>query len=198
MPNNVADTYRLLYVFPDVPASHWASYVIGRASTLGLFSGNKDGSFGPDDSITRGQLAVVLWNMAGKPKAQAGAKTFSDVAKGKYYYEAVRWASSKGIVNGYSSGKFGPNDKVTREQLAVMIGNYASKVRLFYVSGSRADFASMSDAKSVANWATKSMAWCFRNKLLSGSGGKIKPKGYATRAQVAKVLVVLYDRELAC
>ena len=94
--------------FPDVPEGSWFYGVVYRAAGLGLINGYEDGRFGPNDNVTRGQVAVILWNMAGKPSPKGTPKTFPDVAAGKYYYDAVRWASSVGVVNGYGSGKFGP------------------------------------------------------------------------------------------
>ena len=80
--------------FPDVPAGAWYAGVVGRAAGLGLINGYKDGRFGPNDNVTRGQVAVILWNMAGKPSPKGAPKSFPDVKSGKYYYDAVCWASS--------------------------------------------------------------------------------------------------------
>lgn len=178
--------------FSDVPEGAWYAWVVSRAVALGLMSGYDNGRFGPDDSITRGQVAVILWNMAGRPAAGSGAKPFSDVASGKYYYNAVRWASGAGVVSGYSNKKFDPNDKVTREQLTVMLANYARRVGGQQVSGSPSDYASMKDKAKVSSWAVTSMGWCFRNKILSGSRGCILPQDSATRAETAKMVVDLY------
>lgn len=179
--------------FSDVKAGAWYRNVVKRAVSLGLVMGYEDGRFGPNDNITRGQAAVILWRMAGMPKAGAGAKAFPDVKKGAYYESAVRWASSVGVVSGYASGKFGPDDKVTREQLAVMLANYAKRVAGETVSGSKADFGGMKDADKVAVYAQPAMGWCFRNKILTGSNGNVMPKGNAKRAEAAKMLVGLYD-----
>lgn len=192
----IADTYtsyKPAALFPDVPEGHWAAKVVASAVDRGLLSGYSNGKFGAEDNITRGQVAVILWNMAGKPGARSGARSFSDVPSGKYYYQAVRWASSVGVVSGYSGGKFGPEDNVTREQLAVMLSNYASKVGGIATTGSASDFASMSDASSVSGYARGAVGWCFRSKILSGSGGKVMPQGNATRAQAAKMVVFLDD-----
>lgn len=180
--------------YPDVPVTHWAYQVIERSTWLGLLMGYDDGRFGKDDSITRGQVAVVLWRMAGQPSVGAGAKNFPDVKSGTYYYHAVRWASSVGVVSGYTNGKFGPNDKVTRQQLAVMIANYAERVRGLTVTGSRSDFAEMKDANKVSSYAVRAVAWCYKKRIISGSNGRILPTGNATRAQAAKMLVGLYDQ----
>lgn len=86
------------------------------------------------------------------------------------------------MVSGYSDGKFGPNDNVTREQFAVMLSNYAAKVGGLEVAGSASDYASMSDAEKVSGYARKAVGWCFKNKIMSGAGGEVQPQGNATRA----------------
>ena len=131
--------------------------------------------------------------MAGKPKPCLRYRTFYDVTDSAYYYEAVKWASSVGVVNGYADGGFGPGDYVTREQLAVMLSNYAERVEKMNAHGSSTDYVSMKDADKVAWYAWSAVGWCFRNRILSGSNGNVLPKGYATRAQAAKMLVRLYD-----
>ena len=177
--------------FADVAPTHWAKGVVDEATSLGLFSGYGNGNFGIDDHVTRDQVAVVLWCLAGRPAPGAGARAFDDVKSETYYYDAVRWASSVGVVSGYADGRFGIGDRITREQFAAMLGNYASHVAGREVAGTRADFASMGDKDKVSPWAVPSVGWCFRNGILSGSGGNVLPQGYATRGQAAKMAVLL-------
>lgn len=179
--------------FPDVPADAWFANVVSRAVGLGLMNGYSDGRFGPNDRTTRGQAAVVLWNMAKAPAAGPGARDFPDVKATDYFYNAVRWASSTGVVSGYADGRFGSNDNVTREQLAVMLANYSAKVTGSPASGSAADFASMKDAATVSSWAVPAVGWCFRNGILSGSNGRVNPQGNATRVEASKMIVGLYN-----
>ena len=181
--------------FPDVAQDAWFHDVVYRAVGLGLFNGYGTGGFGPNDNITRGQVAVVLWNMAGGPEVGPGAKDFPDVKSDAYYYNAVRWASSVGVVNGYGNGNgnFGPNDNVVREQFAAMLANYAQHVAKMQVTGSAADYDSMADKDSVSSWAQTSVGWCFRNKIISGSEGLLRPQGNASRAEAAKMAVFLHD-----
>ena len=179
--------------FYDVRGNHWAAAVIERASKLGLINGYANGNFGPDDPISRGQAAVVLWNLAGRPAAGAGARSFWDVGTGDYFYQAVRWASGAGVVSGYGNGGFGPNDSVTREQLAVMLAGCARYATGRQVVGSAADYASMTDGWKVSSWAVPAVGWCFRNGILSGADGRVNPQGNATRAETAKMVVVLHD-----
>ncbi len=179
--------------FPDVPAGTWYYSVVGKASSLKLINGYKNGNFGPNDRVTRGQVAVILWNMAGNPGVRGSARSFPDVYSGKYYYEAVRWASSVGVVNGYKNGRFGPNDLVTREQLASMLASYARNVAHRNTSGSAANFSFMYDSYRVSSWAASSVGWCFSVNIISGSSGYINPQGNATRAETAKMVVFLHD-----
>ena len=158
------------------------------------YSGDRAGYFGPNDPVTRGQVATILWNLQGNPAPEAGAKTFPDVGSGAYYSTAVAWASSVGVVNGYGDGSFKPNKNVTREELATMLRNYA-RYRGVSMEGSSADsYAAMSDAGSVSNYARSSVGWCFYHKILTGTtDGKIMPQGEATRAQAAKMVVMLSE-----
>ncbi len=191
---SVSRTFRIVAkTFPDVSSGTWYASVVSRAAGIGLVNGYANGRFGPNDRVTRGQVAVILWNMAGKPSARGAGKSFPDVKRGKYYYDAVRWASSVGVVNGYANGRFGPDDNVTREQFATMLANYASKIAGKKVTGSSADYKSMRDASSVSAFARRSVGWCFRNKILSGAKGRVNPQGSTTRAETAKMVVFEYD-----
>lgn len=182
--------------FNDVTKGAWYFDVVRRAVGSGFmhgYGGDRTGDFGPNDSITRAQVVTILWNMAGSPAAGGGAKDFSDLDNGKYYAEAVRWASSVRVVSGYNDGTFKPDKPVTREELATMLCNYARYCGL-PMDGATADsYASMSDASDVSSYAQKSMGWCFSHGILSGSGGRIDPKGTATRAQMAKMSVKVDD-----
>ena len=192
--SGVADTYVFRAGFPDVVPGGWYEGMVSRAASLGLLSGYDNGCFGPEEPITRGQVAVVLWKMAKQPAAGAGARNFPDVSDSSaYYYNAVRWASSVGVVNGYANGSFGPNDNVTREQFAAMLANYAQNVEHQTINGSAGDYAGKKDGDKVSPWAVKSLGWCFKKGILTGSGDNILPQGNATRAQAAKMAVVLHD-----
>ena len=180
--------------FPDVPKSHWAHYAIGRAAALGIINGYKDGTFGPSDRITRGQIAVMFWNASGKPAPKGTPKSFSDVTDpNAYYYKAVAWASSAGVVNGYRDGSFGPDDYITREQLAVMAANHAAKVGKKKVEGSPADYADMPDASKVSGFARPAVGWAYREGVLPVRTGRLDPQVLADRAQAAWVVLHTYD-----
>ena len=102
-------------------------------------------------------------------------------------------ASSVGVVSGYASGMFGPNDPITREQLAVMVANYAKRVGGQRASGSKADIAKLSDASAVSKFAVSSLAWCYKSGAFVLQSGKLNAKAKADRATAAQMAVDLYD-----
>ena len=168
-------------VFTDVLADAWYAEAVREAVAQGLFAGTSDTTFGPEISMTRGMLVTVLHRMAGEPAATG--TTFPDVAPNSYYAAAVAWASGKGIVSGYDNGGFGPDDAITREQLATILYHYAGSPA---ASEQALDFT---DADQVSGWADSSIRWAVDKKLLQGSGDALLPKATATRAQVAAILV---------
>lgn len=168
--------------FADVPASSWASDAVAFASSHELMTGTSSDSFAPGAAMTRGMLAVVLHNLASNPDGAASAG-FSDVGD-SWYTEAVNWAVSQSIISGYGDGSFGPNDEITREQLAIMLYRYAGSPT---VSSSGLPFV---DADEVSGYARQAIAWASANGIMSGkSGGVLDPKGGATRAEVAQMLL---------
>lgn len=127
-------------------------------------------------------LAVVLHNLESNP-AQTLADVFSDVSNNAWYAEGVAWATTQGIVGGYGNGQFGPNDNITREQLAVMLWRYAGEPTPI---GSELHFA---DAAKASNWALKALLWTTEHSIINGKGnGILDPGGYATRAETAQML----------
>jgi hypothetical protein len=191
---NYAGTKKVTFriAFKDVPKSHPFYARVHRANDLGIISGYGGGKFGPGDDITRGQIAVMLWGVSGKPKV-SGGKPFPDVKPGAYYYEAVRWASSAGVVNGYADNTFGPNDNITREQLATMVANYAKRLGGKKIAGSAADLAKLPDAGSVSGYAVQSVAWCYRQGIYVLQDGRLNAKVTADRATAAQMACDLYD-----
>ena len=162
---------------------HWAANPVAFVTSHGLFNGTSADLFSPELPMTRGMLACVLHNLESNPAAGASA-AFKDVKQGDYYKTAIDWAAENNIVNGYGNGKFGPNDKITREQLACMLNNFAGNPQ---AAGTSIDFK---DAGKVSDYAKTSVAWAVENNILGGKGdGILDPKGYATRAEVASMLM---------
>lgn len=181
--------------FIDIAGDEWyvSDEVIGYSVEHGLLTGYGDGRFGPNDSVTRAQAVLVLWRMAGSPLVVSDH--FSDVDYSSYYGHAVSWARAVGVSSGYSGdNRFGPDDPVTREQLAKFIASYAE------MSGvdvrSNTDAMSFADADSISSWAKESFSWCSSEGIITGSirsGVKYAdPQRGALRCQLAKIASVLH------
>lgn len=169
-------------VFEDVPSTMWCYQSVIDAVNGGYMSGYGGGKFGPNDAVTRAQIAQVLYNKFGK---DSGTDTgFTDVSADMWCAKAVTWAVKNGIMSGYGGGKFGPNDKLTRQQLVTILYNQAGKPA---VSG---DLNKYTDKGSVAGYATNGFLWATANKIVNGtSATTLSPSGTATRGQVATIIL---------
>ena len=177
--------------FVDI-RTHWAKSAIESAVAKGLFTGTSATTFQPDLAMNRAMLVTVLHRMEKEPAAQGSGKQFADVPTGAYYAKAVAWASAKGIVAGYSDTQFGPEDTITREQLAVILNRYTTYKG--YNTSKSADLAAFQDADQISEWARVPVQWANAMKLLNGrTSTTLAPKGSATRAEVAKILVTFLD-----
>ena len=149
-------------------------------------NGTAANTFSPKANTTRGMVVTVLYRLENQPSTSAAS--FTDVASGAYYANAVAWANANGIVSGYGSGKFGPNDKVTREQLAAILYRYA-QYKKYDVSGANS-LDGYTDVQSVSSYAVPALQWANAAGVVTGkSGSKLDPKGNATRAEVAAMLM---------
>ncbi|MDN0064898.1 S-layer homology domain-containing protein, partial [Collinsella ihumii] len=195
-------------VFMDVPmAGQWYSQVVYDAVNLGYMNGYSGTKFfGPNDSITRGQVACVLFNMAGgsdfysenlfwNNDIQGYETGFGDVNAKAYYAQAIAWAKATGVVNGYGDGTFKPDQAVTREEFAAMLSNYAEKLGED-VDGAEADLSAFGDASQVSDWATEAVEWAVANEVM-GNGGFIAPTATITRAEAAAMSVNYQPEKLA-
>lgn len=173
--------------FTDVSAGKWYSDAVSYVYEKQLMQGTDDTTFSPDVTTTRGMVVTVLHRMEGSPAASGGT-SFADVASGQYYANGVAWASANGIVGGYGNGRFGPQDTITREQLASILCRYAQH-KGFDVSG-RGDLSAFQDAGKISDYAKEAVAWAVQEGLLNGvREDTIAPAGGATRAQVAAILM---------
>ncbi|MCI8423900.1 MAG: hypothetical protein HFF50_10320 [Lawsonibacter sp.] len=176
--------------FRDVPSTSWAAEAVAFASSHELFSGTGESTFSPDTSMTRGMLAAVLHNLEGNPNSVRGVD-FSDVASSMYYAKAVTWAAERGIVSGYANGTFGPDDSITREQLALMLYRAAGSPAVNSSRTSRFD-----DSGAVSSYARTALDWAVENGIMSGMGNNtLNPQGQATRAQVAAMLKSYVEKQ---
>lgn len=172
--------------FADVTASAWYCDAVEYVYENGLMSGVSGGRFAPDDTLTRAMLVQTLYAMEGRPAAASAG--FADVASGDWYASAVNWAAANGVVSGVSETGFGPNNALTREQLALILYRFA-QYKGYDVTGT-SDLAAYADGSSVSGWAAEAMGWAVDTGLISGVGGnQIAPTGTASRAQVAQILM---------
>lgn len=178
--------------FLDTSADAWYAPYVEWAASEGLITGYKDvsgnytGLFGPQDGLTRAQLAVILWRYAGSPSASSAG--FSDT-RGHWAEKAIDWCAQQGIVTGYSgTGMFGPDDGVTREQLCTMLWRNAGR------PGGGISLVRWSDGGQVSSYASQAVAWAAGEGIMAGSVGNatvlLLPSNGATRAEAAKMLAV--------
>ena len=175
--------------FSDVPEDHWAYDAIQYVYGEGLMAGTGETTFSPSGTTTRGQIVTILWRLAGSPQVNY-LMDFSDVDPAAYYAEAIRWATSEGIAGGYGGGVFGPDDPITREQLAVMLHRYAQHEGYDVSIGEDTNILSYADAFDVSEYAVSALQWACGAGIISGTGdgSTLTPQGEATRAQAAVML----------
>lgn len=168
--------------FTDVAGSAWYAPAVAFVSSHELFSGVSATTFAPTTTMSRAMLAQVLHNLENNPAAVAKAD-FSDVASGIWYEAAVAWASENQIVTGYTDGRFGSNDNISRQDMVVMLWRYANK------PSAKNTALSFNDAGKVSGYAREAMLWAVENGIINGKGNNmLDPLGSATRAEVAKVI----------
>lgn len=173
--------------FNDVADKDWFADAVKYVADKGMMNGTSKTTFGPNDSTTRGMIVTVLYRLENEPSAAAAS--FTDVVSGQYYTDAVAWANANGIVTGYGNGKFGPNDVVTREQLAAILYRYAQYKKYDVSVGEDTNILSYADAQSVSAYAIPAMQWAGGAGIVNGSNGKLNPQNNATRAEVATMLM---------
>ena len=184
-PGNTGTTGTTLR-FDDVSRSDWFYDDVRYVYENGIMDGTGAYRFAPNAQLTRAMIVTILYRMDGSP-AVSGASVFTDADSGMWYGKAVAWAAANGIVNGYGSGRFGPNDPVTREQLAAILYRYTA-YRKASTASNGDNLASFSDLGTVSGYALESMNWAVGAGLLKGANGKLDPKANATRAQVAAII----------
>ncbi len=173
-------------VFPDLDPAMWyhgsTDFVIQR----GLMAGQSDGRFAPNVPLTRAMMVQILYTHAGRPIPSSSA-SFRDVDRGAWYENAVNWAAEQGVASGIGNNAFAPKSPVTREQLAVMLYNYASRRGIsLQATQSRSSF---SDSARISSWASSAVTVMQQAGIVSGKQGYIfDPKGRASRAETAQML----------
>ena len=172
--------------FADVSADDYYYDAVLWAVRLGITTGTDDAHFSPNADCARGQLVTFLWRAAGKPKAEQTA-LFSDVGTDAYYAEAVRWAAALGIVTGYSDGRFGAGDPITRQQMAVMLYRFAKALGM-ETAQSGAGAQGFDDFEQVSAYAEEAITWAANAAILRGADNRLMPQALCTRAQMVTML----------
>ncbi|WP_302371706.1 InlB B-repeat-containing protein [uncultured Gemmiger sp.] len=172
--------------FTDVSEKDWFYGDVMFVYENGLMLGTSKTLFSPHGTATRGMMATILWRMEGSP-APKGKNSFTDVEAGKWYADAITWTAENGIFAGYGKDKFGPDDPITREQLAAIFYRYADyKGYDLTVKGNLDKFK---DADKITDYAKTAMQWAVGSGLVKGkSGNLLDPHGTATRAEIAAML----------
>ena len=184
--------------FSDVPGSdYWAHDGIDYAVSHGLFNGTGDGStFSPQMNMDRSMLVTVLWRYAGSPVS--GTADFTDVQPDAWYAQAVAWAAEEHVVNGVGDGRFDPTGVVTREMLATILYRYAANQGID--TSATVDLSGYPDHEQVATWSNDAVCWAVEKGIISGAvvDGQtiLNPQGYATREQVAVILMRFIENVL--
>ena len=172
--------------FADVSGSDWFYNDVRYVYEKGIMDGTGADRFSPNAPLTRAMIVTILYRMAGSPSV-SGSSDFTDVAAGKWFAKAVAWAAANGIVNGYGDSLFGPNDPVTREQLAAILYRYAVYGGMTAVTLEE-NLGSFADTEQLSAYAIQAMNWAVGQGLINGSGSNLVPKAQATRAQVAAII----------
>lgn len=173
--------------FTDVKESDWFYKGVAYVVDKGVMSGVSENQFDPSGKLTRAMMVQMLYNMEGRPACDA-ENAFIDVPVGQWYTDAVIWANDEKIVSGMGDGLFAPNMEITREQMVVMLYNYA-KYKGYDVTAS-ADLSKFADNASVSTWAQPAMQWAVAEGYISGMGdNQLAPQGTATRAEIASVIM---------
>lgn len=182
-------TAELFNPFIDINMSDWFYDAVLKIYANKVMNGVSENEFAPQSPTTRGMIVTILHNMENRPAPQRIAP-FLDVTSDKYYADAVAWASENNIVSGYDTQTFGPNDPITREQLASILWRYA-KYKGYDVSvGQDTNILSYTDTFNISEYAIPAMQWTCGAGIMSGNDdGTLNPSGFAKRAEVASILV---------
>lgn len=177
--------------FKDVAENAWYYEAVKYAYDNDIMNGVKNDTFAPNSNLNRAMIAQVLYNLEGEPSVKGDA--FSDVAEDAWYFDAVNWAAENKIVEGYGDGNFGPTKAVTREQLAAILFRYAQYKGMDSVTLEE-NLTGFADGDQVSSWAVSAMNWAVGQGIMNGKGNNtLDPQGTATRAEVAKMLMVYLE-----
>ena len=172
--------------YTDVDTGAWYHEAIDFAIENDLMNGVGDNLFNPDGNLSRAMMVRILWNMEDQPTNVSGS--YSDVVAGAWYEKAVLWATANNIVNGYPDGSFGPDNSITRQEMAAILYRYAQFKE--YDMTAEDDLTRFPDGDETAEWAETFVRWAVAEGLLNGrDDGTLDPAGTATRAEVAQIFM---------
>lgn len=169
--------------FADLPVESWYREGVSYALDRGLMNGVGSREFDPDGNVTRAMFVTILYRAENAPSVEGKSNPFTDVQNGKWYTEAVIWASDRGIVKGTSETTYSPDAPITREQIATILFRYSKS------SPSDKSLSSFPDAGTVSSYAQNGMCWAVAEGIINGKDGKLAPKENATRCQIAAILM---------
>lgn len=175
-------------VFPDV--NGWYDGYVNTVASSGIMKGMEDGSFRPDKTMTRAELVTTLYRLSGDSTKAQTQSIYQDVASDDWFADAVTWAKSSGVAIGVAETAFGPEQTVTREQLAVMFSRFLTAKGITFSQEVQAE--KFVDEAQISAYAADSVELMQRAGILSGKGdGRFDPLGTATRAECAKILAIV-------
>ena len=191
-PNCLTQLFKInktSFPIKDVSESAWYYSAVKYAYTNKLMTGYENGKFGPSDSITRGQFITILYRLNGSPSVNYNI-TFRDVPNGAYYTNAVKWAVQRGITTGYNAYSFGPNDKITREQIAIFLTRYSKNI-LNKNTISSYNLTAYRDSNQIGTYAVDSMKYIIEKGVIKGdaNGVTLRPKANSNRAEAATMIM---------
>ena len=178
--------------FTDVDTADWFAEAVQYMLDNKMMNGITDTTFGPDNTTTRGMIVTILYRLEGEP--DAAASNFTDVAANMYYADAVAWAQANNIVNGITTTTFGPDNAITREQMAAILYRYAI-YKGYYTANQSNLSAQFSDYNQISSYAVVPMSWAHANGIIAGTTATtLNPTGTATRAQITVMLARFCQR----
>lgn len=175
------------FKFNDVDKNSWMYTGVDYVYQKGIMTGKSGNKFDPTGAMTRAEFVTTLYSMQGKPEVSYEAK-FTDVADGQWYTNPVMWAYQNKVVSGYANGAFGTSDKITREQLALMLYKYAKDTCGVATTFDQDALERFNDKDKISSWSKEALQWAVTNGVMSGKGDNLDPLGNATRAECAAML----------